>query len=110
MEDFTTISIKGIIMTNRMSSKERIKQMADEASIKEEQKAENKKKTSSCKKKTATIKQNKIVWKVFDQGYKEVACFHFREKGKAYTTAEDLSSKTNKKHFVNDVSVPMENE
>ena len=96
-------------MTNRMSSKERIRQMADEAAIKEEQKAEKRTKTSTGKKETVTIKQNKIVWKVFESGYKEIACFPFSKKENAYATAEDLSKKSNKNYFVKDVSVPMEN-
>ena len=96
-------------MTNRVSSKERIRHMADEAAIKEEQKTEKKVKTSSAKRKSTTTKSNKIVWKVFDVGYKEIACFSFPEKEKAYAAAEDLSRKSKKDHFVNKVSVPMEN-
>ncbi|MGR3319307.1 MAG: hypothetical protein ACUZ8O_12635 [Candidatus Anammoxibacter sp.] len=95
-------------MTDRMSSKERIRQMADEAAAGAEQKVEKKAKKTSSKKEAATIKQNKIVWKVFDAGYKEKACFPFSEKEKAYATAEDLSKKSNRNYFVNDVSVPME--
>ena len=95
-------------MTNRMSSKERIRRMADDAAVKEEQKAEMKTTTSSSKKKAAISKSNKIVWKVFDVGYKEIACFPFPEKEKAYAAAEDLSRKSKKNYFVNEVSVPME--
>ena len=93
-----------------MSSKERLRRLADDAAIKDEQKVEKKVKISSTKKKAAKTKQNKIVWKVFDVGYKEIACFPFPEKEKAYATAEDLSRKTKKSYFVNEVSVPMEKE
>ena len=94
-------------MTNRMSSKERIRQLADESVAKEQEKKEKKTKTPTGKKEAVTVKQNKIVWKVFDAGYKEMACFPFPEKEKAYEAAEDLSKKNSKKYFVNNVSVPM---
>ncbi|MGR3177432.1 MAG: hypothetical protein ACUZ8E_05200 [Candidatus Anammoxibacter sp.] len=94
-------------MTDRMSSKERIRQLADEAAIEVEQNVEKKTKKTSSKKEAVTEKQNKIVWKVFDASFKEKACFPFSEKEKAYATAEDLSKKSNKNYFVNNVSVPM---
>ncbi len=83
--------------------------MADDAAVKDEKPMEKKTKAAPRKKITATTKSNKIVWKVFDVGYKEVACFPFSEKEKAYAKAEDLSAKSKKNYFVNEVTVPMEN-
>lgn len=93
-----------------MSSKDRIRQMADEAAAGEKEKVEKKNKTTTPRKKTAaaTTNRRKIVWKVFDANYKEIACFPYPEKEKAYSTAEDLTIKKGKNHFVNNVNVPME--
>ncbi|MDR4497790.1 MAG: hypothetical protein MRK02_07720 [Candidatus Scalindua sp.] len=57
-------------MTKRMSSKERIRQKADEAAAGERQKIEKKKKTTSRKSATA-IKRKKVVWKVFDENFRK---------------------------------------
>ena len=96
-------------MVKRMSNKERIQQKAEEAAADEKEKTEKKKKKATSRKKATTAtNRKKIVWKVFDNSYKEVACFPYPEKDKAYSTAEDLNRKKNKHHFVNDVSVPME--
>jgi len=96
-------------MTTRMSNKERIQQKAAEAAAGKKEKTEKKKKTTR-KKATTTINRRKVVWKVFDSNYKEVACFPYPEKAKAYSTADVLTKKKNKIHFVNDVSVPMEDD
>jgi len=109
-------------MAKKLSNKARIQQMAEEAAAGEEEKKTKKKtkkvtkvtkkkttkKKASTKKATAAPKQLKVVWKVFDAGYKEVACFPYPEKDKAYTKAEDLAKKNKKSHFVNAVKVPME--
>lgn len=98
-------------MVKRMSSKERIQRMAEEARAEELEKTEKpkKKRATAVRKKTVTAATRlKIVWKVFDVNYKEVACFPYPEKEKAYLTASGLTEKKNKNHFVNEVSVPME--
>lgn len=94
-------------MVKKMSNKDMIRQKAEEAAAGKKEKVEKKKKTTTRKKAVATVSRRKIVWKVFDVSYKEVACFPYPEKDKAYTTAEDLTKKKNKSYFVNDVSVPM---
>ena len=109
-------------MAKKMSNKARIQQMAEEAAAGEEEKKKKKKKTTgakatkktvtkkttSSKKAAAAPKQLKVVWKVFDAGYKEVACYPYPEKDKAYTKADDLTKKNKKSYFVNAVKVPME--
>ncbi len=97
-------------MVKRMSSKERIMQMAEEAAVGENAKTEKKKKATTRKKKVETIKRYKAVWKVFDAGYKEVACFPYSEKGEAHARAEDLTKKKNNNYFVNEIKVPMKYE
>jgi len=94
-------------MAKRMTSKERILRMAEEAVAGKEKKTE-KKKTTTRKKKVEIIKRYKAVWKVFDAGYKEVACFAYYEKDEAHTRAKDLTKKKNNNHFVNEIKVPME--
>ncbi len=98
-------------MVKRMSNKERIQQIAEEAAAGKKEKTEKKvKKTTSRKKATTATKRQKIVWKVFDDSFKEVGCFPYTEKAKAYSTADDLTQKKSKNYFVNEVSVPMEEE
>ncbi|MGR3173717.1 MAG: hypothetical protein ACUZ8N_03875 [Candidatus Scalindua sp.] len=94
-------------MVKRMTSKERIMQMAEEAAAGKEKKTE-KKKATTRKKKVETIKRYKAVWKVFDAGYKEVACFPYSEKDEAHARAETLTKKKNNNHFVNEIKVLME--
>jgi hypothetical protein len=97
-------------MVKRMTSKERIMQMAEEATAGKEKKPEKKKKATTRKKKVETIKRYKAVWKVFDAGYKEVACFPYSEKDEAHTKAKDLTKKKNNNHFVNEIKVLMKDE
>jgi len=95
-------------MVKRMTSKERIMQMAEEAAACKEKKVEKKKKATTRKKKVETIKRYKAVWKVFDGGYKEVACFPYSEKDEAYARADELTKKKKNNHFVNEIKVSME--
>ncbi|MHC4454570.1 MAG: hypothetical protein ACYSWS_07715 [Planctomycetota bacterium] len=95
-------------MVERMSSKERIHRMAEEAAACQELKLEKKKKTTTRKKATATTKRHKAVWKVFNDSYKEVACFPYSEKDEAYARADDLTRKKNNNYFVNEIKVPIE--
>ena len=97
-------------MVKRMTSKERIMQMAEEAAAGIKEKPEKKKKATTRKKKVETIKRYKAVWKVFDAGYKEVACFPYSEKDEAHARAKDLTKKKNNKYFVNEIKVPMKDE
>ena len=97
-------------MVKRMTSKERIMQMAGETVAGKEKKAEKKKKATTRKKKVETVKRYKAVWKVFDTGYKEVACFPYSEKDEANAKAKDLTRKKNNNHFVNEIKVLMKDE
>ncbi|MBT6228532.1 MAG: hypothetical protein HON76_09545 [Candidatus Scalindua sp.] len=99
----------------RISSKERLQQLADEAIAGEEQKAEKKAKkaTTTTKKKVAksVIKREKVVWKVFDANYKEVACFPYAQKDEAFAKLEERKQKKSTvNYFINEVKVPMEDE
>ena len=98
-------------MVNRVSSKERLQQMAEEAAAGEELKAEKKKKKATTVKKTAKsiIKREKVVWKVFDASYKEVACFPYSKKDEAFAKLEERKQKkSGTTFFINEVKVPME--
>ena len=97
-------------MVKRMTSKERIMQMAGETVAGKEKKAEKKKKATTRKKKVEPVKRYKAVWKVFDTGYKEVACFPYSEKDEANAKAKDLTKKKNNNHFVNEIKVLMKDE
>ncbi len=101
-------------MTNRVSSKERIRQKADEAAAgekeKSKKKAEKRKSTPSSTKTSTAVKRQKVVWKVFDAGYKEVASFPYAERAEADTKAGDLTKKKNQNFLVRGIKVPMEEE
>ena len=104
-------------MAKRMSNKARIEQKAAEAAASDEAKVAKKKvaKKKVAKKKVAKKKVSKkaaaaaaplkVVWKVFNSNYKEVGCFPYPEKKKAYKMAEDLEKKKKGEHFVNAVKV-----
>ncbi|MCP4269849.1 MAG: hypothetical protein GY777_30465 [Candidatus Brocadiaceae bacterium] len=95
----------------RITSKERIQKMADEAAAGEEAKAEKKKAAPKKRatKKSVAAKRYKAVWKVLDAGYKEVACFPYSEKDEAFAKAEKLNQKKgNNNYFVNEIKVPMD--
>ena len=101
-------------MVNRMTSKERLQQMAEEAEAGEEQKAEKKKKkatTTTKKAAKSVIKREKVVWKIFDASYKEIACFPYSEKDEAFAKLEERKQKkSTTTFFVNEVKVPMEDD
>jgi hypothetical protein len=99
-------------MAKRMSNRARIQQKADEAAAAEEQKTEKKKaakrktvRKKVSKKATEAGQPQKLVWKVFNASFKEVGCFTYPEKAKAYKMAEDLDKMEKGKHFVNAVKV-----
>ena len=99
-------------MVKRMTSKERIQQMAEEAAAGEEAKAEKKKKkkaTTTKKAAKSIIKREKVVWKIFDAGYKEVACFPYSQKDEAFAKLDERKQKKSTVNFfINEVKVPME--
>ncbi len=99
-------------MVKRMTSKERIQQMAEEAVAGEEVKAEKKKKTTTTKKAAKTlIKREKVVWKIFDANYKEIACFPYAQKDEAFAKLDERKQKKSTVNFfINEVKVPMEDE
>jgi hypothetical protein len=94
----------------RISSKERLQQMAEEAAAGGELKAEKKAKKATTTKKVAKsiIKREKVVWKIFDGSYKEVACFPYSEKDDAFAKLEERKQKkSGTSFFINEVKVPM---
>jgi hypothetical protein len=100
-------------MVKRMTSKERLQQMAEEAAAGEELKAEKKKKKATTTRKVAKsiIKREKVVWKIFDAGYKEVACFPYAQKDEAFAKLEERKlKKSTVNFFINEVKVPMEDD
>jgi hypothetical protein len=102
-------------MAKRLSNRQRIERMAEEASTEaenREQGAEDKESQPTVRKaraKKAAPKQKrmKLVWRVVDQSSREVASFPYREKPEADVRAAELSQKTGKTHTVNAVRVPM---
>ena len=107
-------------MVKKMSNKEKIQQKAEEAAagikektekkekkVKKEKKEKKEKKTTPSKKTTKPPDRKKIVWKVFNDSFKEVDCFPYQEKVKAYSRAAELTRTKNKNYFVNEVCVPM---
>ena len=95
-------------MVKKMSNKERIQQKAEEVAAGTKEKTEKKdKKTTSRKKATKAPDRQKIVWKVFNDSFKEIDCFPYQEKVKAYSRADELTRTKNKNYFVNEVRVPM---
>jgi pyruvate-formate lyase len=101
-------------MVKKMSNKEKIQQKAEEAAAGIKEKTEKKvkkvkkeKKTTPSKKAAKATGRQKIVWKVFNDSFKEVDCFPYQEKDKAYLRAAELTRTKNKNYFVNEVCVPM---
>ncbi len=92
-------------MVKKMSSKERIQQKVEEATAGKKEKTEKKDKET-----TTATNRRKIVWKVFDDSFKEVDCFPYPEKVEAYSRADELTRKKNNNYFVNEVCVPMAEE
>ncbi len=95
----------------RITSKERLQQMADEATAGEEAKAKKKKTVTkkAATKKSVAAKRYKAVWKVLDASFKEVACFPYSEKDEAYAKADKLNQKkSNNSYFVNEIKVSMD--
>ena len=113
-------------MAKRLSNRQRIERMAEEASIEaedKEQEAEEKeqgaeekepkptvRKASRSKKTAPKEKRMKFVWKVVDANSKEIASFPYPAKDEAEARASELSEKTGKAHTVNAVRVPMEDD
>jgi len=110
-----------------MSNKARIQQKAEEAAAADDEstakkkvakkkvtkkKATKKKVTGKkvSKKAAAAGQRLKVVWKVFNANYKEVGCFPYPEKKKAYKMAQSLDKKNKGNHFVNAAKVPMSEE
>jgi hypothetical protein len=103
-------------MAKRLSNRQRIERMAEEASIEAENKeqvAEERepepvvRKASRSRKAAPKPKRMKLVWRVVDQNYREVASFPYREKPQADARAAELSQKTGKTHTVSSFQVPM---
>ena len=97
-------------MAKRLSNKQRIERMAEEASIEAEEKESKPvvRKASGSRKTAPKQKRMKFIWSVVDENSKEMASFPYPAKGEAEARASELSEKTGKAHTVNLVRVPME--
>jgi hypothetical protein len=96
-------------MAKRLSNRQRIERMAEQASIKaEEKEPKTDVRKASRSRKTAPIrKRMKFIWKVVDANSKEIASFPYQAESEAQARAAALSEKTGKAHTVNRVRVPM---
>jgi hypothetical protein len=106
-------------MAKRLSNRQRIERMAEEASIEAEDKeqgAEDRepktrvRKASGSRKTAPKQKRMKFIWRVVDENSKEMASFPYPGKCEAEARASELSQKTGKAHTVNCVRVPMEDD
>jgi hypothetical protein len=106
-------------MAKRLSNRERIERMAEEATIEAEEKeqgAEEKepktrvRKASGSRKTTPKQKRMKFIWQVVDENSKAIASFPYAGESEAQARAAGLSQKTGKTHTVNRVRVPMEDD
>ncbi len=97
-------------MAKRLSNRERIERMAEEAAIEVEEKEPKTAtpKAPRARKTAAPQRRMKFIWKVVDSNSKEVATFPYAEESQAHARAAELSEKTGKPHTVNRVRVPME--
>ena len=105
---------------SRMSSRDRIERLAAEADIAAREKSEaareraetkTKSATKSTKKKAGSVasaSRQKVVWKIFNVNYKEVAVFPYAQKQDADAMAAKLTTESGQSHFVNSVKVPLE--
>jgi hypothetical protein len=95
-------------MAMRSSNRERIARRALEAALAAKEKEAPKPPKAAGKAKRAAVpKRMKFVWKVFNDSFKEMACFPYPEEAQAKAKAAQLTQKTGKEHFVNSVKVPM---
>jgi hypothetical protein len=96
-------------MAKRLSNRQRIERMAEEVSIKAEDKEPQAVVQKASRSRKAPPKQirMKIVWKVLDENSREIACYPYPEEAKAQAQAAELSEKTGKKHRVDRARVPM---
>jgi hypothetical protein len=99
-------------MMKRLSNKERIERMAEEASINvEDQEPKTDVRKASRSRKTLPIrKRMKFVWRVVDWNSKQIASFPYAGESDAQARASELSEKTGKAHTVSRVRVPMESD
>jgi len=99
-------------MAKRLSNRQRIERMAEEVSIKTEDKEPKPgvRKASRSRKTAPKQKRMKFIWRVVDGNSKEMASFPYPGKGEAEARASELSEKTGKAHTVNCVRVPMEDD
>jgi hypothetical protein len=106
---------------SRMSSRDRIERLAAEADIAAREKTEaarekaEQPKTKSAAKSTkkkagsvASASRQKVVWKIFNVNYKEVAVYPYAQKQDADAMAAKLTTESGQSHFVNSVKVPLE--
>ena len=99
-------------MPKRLSNKQRMERMAEEASMKaKEKEAKTSSRKAPASKKAAPRPQRmKFIWQVINENSKAIADFPYREKDAAEARAAELSETKGKTHSVNRVRVPMEDD
>ena len=99
---------------SRMSNRDRIERLAAEADVaarEKTEKAEAKSAAKITKKKAGSVasaSRQKVVWKIFNVNYKEVAVYPYAQKQDADAMAQKLTTDSGQSHFVNSVKVPLE--
>ena len=95
-------------MARRMSNRERIQRLAEEAAARAKERAEKRKQASS---RGATKSQKKVrmcaVWGVFNNSYRLISSFPYNSRADAEAKAEELTKNRNVAHFVELVKKPM---
>ncbi len=96
-------------MVMKPSSRERFERRARELALVAAKNPDSgtPRKTRVRAKRVVVPKRVKLVWKVFNEGFKEMACFPYPEESRAREKAAALTKKTGKTHFVNGVKVAM---
>ena len=96
-------------MAKRLSNRQRMERMAEEASIPAEDKEPKTpvRKASGSRKAAPRPRRMKFVWSVVDANAREIASFPYPGKDAAEARAAELSEKTGKAYTVNCVRVPM---
>ena len=104
-------------MAKRISSRDRIERLRIEAAMRAKERAEKKsdskraggKRTASrAKRAEPPRRREKLVWKVFDGRFREVACFPYAERAAAEAKAVELTEKGRDAYFVNAVRIPLD--
>lgn len=99
-------------MARRMSNRDRIDRMREEAAAKEKEKAKKAKEPRAnargATKPAAPAGRMKLVWAVADPGGRVVTTYPYPHKTAAEAEAKRLTTKDGRQHFVRSEKVPMD--